>query len=116
MNIEYIKCGDYYIPNLRLPPQPEEPLTKYGRMRKNYLKEYRPATYNTLLLEGTLKSHCLDIQEQAQRRMDTLIPRMAKSAGVTEELKRTDQMKWVGLMNNIHAAAEEIVREEIIFY
>ena len=115
MNIEYIKCGDYYIPNLRLPQQPEEPLTKYGRMRKNYLKEYRPATYNTLLLEGTLKSHCLDIQEQAQRRMDTLIPRMAESAGVTEALKRTDQMKWVGLMNNIHAAAEEIVREEIIF-
>lgn len=115
MNIEYIKCGDYYIPNLRLPPQPEEPHTKYGRMRKNYLKEYRPATYNTLLLEGTLKSHCLDIQEQAQRMMDTLIPRMAKSTGVTEELKRTDQMKWVGLMNNIHAAAEEIVREEIVF-
>ena len=84
-------------------------------MRKNYLKEYRPATYTTMLPDGTLKAHCLEIQEQAQRRTDTLIPRMAKAAGVNEELKRTGQMKWVGLMNNIHAAAEEIVREEIIF-
>ena len=115
MNIEYIKCGDYFIPNLRLPPQPEEPLTKYGRMRLNYLKKYRPATYSLMLLDGTLKAHCLDIQQQAQQRMEHMVPRMAKAAGVNEELKRTDQMRWVGLMNNIHAAAEEIVRDEIIF-
>ena len=66
MELNYIKCGDYYIPDLRLPPQPEEPLTKYGRMRLNFLKEYRPATYNMMLLDGTLKAHCLEIQEQAQ--------------------------------------------------
>ena len=94
------------ISNVRVPPQPEAPLMKYGRMRLKFLKEYRPATYTMMLLDGTLKAHCLEIQEQAQQRMEVMVTRMAKAAGVTEELKRTDQMKWVGLMNNIHAAAE----------
>ena len=84
-------------------------------MRKNFLKEHRRGVYSGMLLKGTLKEHCLTIQEQADQRMDLLTEQMAKDQGVDEQMKRNDQMKWVGLMNNIRNSAEEIVLSELIY-
>ena len=113
--LTYIRCGDYDIPNLKLSEQPETSIGKYGRMRRRYLKEYRPALYNSLLLSEKLYPHLLETDEAANARMDILMPQLMKAAGVTEELKAADQMKWVGLANNCRAQAEEIVLSEIIF-
>ena len=115
MELTYIQNGDYLIPNLVANSEPEEPLTKYGLMRKNFLKEHRRGTYSGMMLEGELKEHCLMIQKQAEERMDHLTSEMAKSQGVNEALKASDQMKWVGMMNNIRASAEEIVLSELIY-
>lgn len=114
MELEYVKCGDYYIPALRVNEEPEEPLTKWGLMRRSFLKKYRPGIYSGMMLEGTLKEHCLTIQHQAEERMDILIEQMAQAQGVDERLKASDQMRWVRMMNTIRASAEEIVREELI--
>lgn len=113
--LTYTRCGDYYIPNLKLAEQPDKPIGKYGRMRQRYLKEYRPVLYSSLILTEKLYPHLLEIDEAANERMDILMPQLMKAAGVTEELKAADQMKWVGLANNCRAQAEEIVLSEIIF-
>ena len=131
--LTYIRCGDYDIPNLKLSEQPETSIGKYGRMRKSYLKEHRPILYNHLLMSEKLYSHLLEIDQTAQERMDamlphmmetertaqgrveTMLPHMMEVAGVTEELKACDPMRWVGLMNTLKAQAEEIVLSEIIF-
>lgn len=113
--LTYTRVGDYYIPNLKLTEQPDKPIGKYGRMRRQYLKEYRPALYSSLLLSEKLYPHLLEIDEAANRRMDILMPQLMKAAGVTEELKAADQMKWVGLANALKAQAEEIILEELIF-
>ena len=115
MELEYIKTGDYYIPTLMANKEPEEPLTKYGLMRKIFLKEHRSGIYTGMMLEGTLKEHCLTIQQQAEERMDVLIKQMARAQGVDEKLKALDQMRWVRMMNNIRNAAEEIVINEIVY-
>ena len=114
MNITYEKCGDYLIPNLI--PDPEGELRKFGLMRKSYLENHRRGIYSGLLLSGELKKHLLMIQEQAEERFDLLVEQMAKQEGVTGQLKAQDQMLWVRRMNNIRARAEEIVREEIIYF
>ena len=114
MELEYIKTGDYYIPTLMANKEPEEPLTKYGLMRKTFLKEHRSGIYTGMMLEGTLKEHCLTIQQQAEERMDVLIKQMARAQGVAEKLKALDQMRWVRMMNNIRACAEEIVIRDIV--
>lgn len=115
MELEYIKTGDYYIPTLMANKEPEEVLTKYGLMRKTFLKEHRRGIYTGMMLEGTLKEHCLSIQHQADERMDVLIEQMAQEQGVDEKLKVSDQMRWVRMMNNIRNAAEEIVINEIVY-
>ena len=115
MQIEYIQSGDFQIPNLIANKEPEGTLTKYGLMRRSFLKEHRRGVYSGMLLKGTLKEHCLTIQEQAEQRMDLLTDQMAKDQGVDEQMKRNDQMKWVGLMNNIRNSAEEIVLSELIY-
>ena len=115
MQIEYIQSGDFQIPNLTANKEPEGMLTKYGLMRKNFLKENRNGVYSGMLLKGTLKEHCLTVQDQAEQRMDLLTDQMARSQGVDEQMKRTDQMKWVGLMNNIRSSAEEMVLSELIY-
>ena len=113
--ITYTRKGDYNLPNL-LPPQ-EEPVPhgKYALLRKKFLKEHRRVTYTNLLTSGKLNSHLAEIQQTAQRRMEEIVTQMAKAEGVTEELKASDQMKWVGLMNNIQNAAEEMVLAELIY-
>ena len=115
MELTYEKNGDYLIPNLMADEEPEGVLTKYGLMRKNFLKEHRGGIYQCMILSGKLKAHCLMIQEQAEQRMDFLTAQMAEAEGVTEELKETDQMKWVGMMNNIRHSAEENVLAELIY-
>ena len=115
MELEYIKTGDYYIPTLMANKEPEKPLTKYGLMRKTFLKEHRRGIYTGMMLEGTLKEHCLTIQQQAEELMDVLIKQMSREQGVDEKLKALDQMKWARMMNIIRASAEEMVCNEIIY-
>lgn len=115
MELEYVKCGDYYIPAFRANEEPEEPLTKWGLMRRSFLKEHRRGIYSGMMFEGTLKEHCLSIQHQAEERMDVLIKQMSQEQGVDEKLKALDQMKWVRMMNIIRASAEEMVCNEIIY-
>lgn len=115
MKLTYEKNGDYLIPNLILGEEPEQALTKYGLMRRNFLKEHRGGVYQGMILTGELKAHCLEIQEQAEQRMELLTEQMAKAEGVTEELKAADQMKWVAKMNNIRHSAEETVLTELIY-
>lgn len=113
--LTYTRCGDYYIPDLKLSEQPEAPIGKYGRMRQRYLKEHRPGLYSSLILSEKLYPHLLEIDRAAQERMDTLLPRMMETAGVTEELKARDPMQWVGLMNTLKAQIEEVVLSELVF-
>ena len=113
-NLTYTQNGDYLIPDLSLSEQPEKPLGKYGRMRKAYLKEHRPLIYNQLLLTEKLYPHLIEIDETAQSRLEQLMPRLAESAGATEQLKASDPMRWVGLMNTCKAQAEEILMAELI--
>ena len=91
------------------------PISKYGRMRQRYLKEHRPGLYSSLILSEKLYPHLLEIDRAAQERMDAMLPRMMEAAGVTEELKARDPMRWVGLTNTLKAQAEEIVFQELIY-
>lgn len=113
-SLTYTMNGDYQIPDLKLTEQPEKPLGKYGRMRKAYLKEHRPILYNQLLMSEKLYPHLLEIDETAQSRLEQLMPQLAKDAGATEQLKASDPMRWVGLMNTCKAQAEEILMAELI--
>ena len=113
-NLTYSRNGDYLIPDLKLAEQPETPLGKYGRMRKAYLKEHRPILYNQLLMSEKLYPHLLEIDETAQSRLEQMMPQLAKDAGATEQLKASDPMRWVGLMNTCKAQAEEILMAELI--
>ena len=114
MKIQYIRVGDYYIPDLTLPEE-TRPIGKWGRMHREYLKEHKPIQYNCLLLSGKLWTYLADLNEEAQDRLERIIDQMKTAEGVTEELKAADPMAWVGAMNNIRASAEEIIREELIF-
>ena len=113
--LTYTRSGDYLIPKLNLTAQPQAPLGKYGRMRKNYLKEHRPVLWNSLLLSEKLYPHLREIDETANRRMEQMMPELMQSAGVTESLKASDPMKWVGLMNSLKAQAEETILAELIY-
>ncbi len=115
MELTYTQVGDYLLPNLVMDPQPEENVGVWGRRRKRYLKERRDGTYTAMVLKGTLTQHLIDTDEAAQEMMGTLLRQMAQTEGVTEELKRRDQMAWVQRMNSIRTRAEEIVRNEYIF-
>ncbi len=114
MNINYIRSGDYLIPDLKLPEE-TRPIGKWGRMHRDYLKEYHPVQFNNLVLSGNLWTYLADLNEQAQQRMETLITQMKSAAGITEELKAADPIVWTQQVNNISARAEEIVREELIY-
>ena len=102
-----------YLPDLELPEQKE--IGKYGLMRRTYLMNNRKGTYQAMLLKGTLNSHLAEIDETASRRLSEILPKMAKEAGATEELKATDQMAWVGMMNALKAQTEEMIISELIY-
>lgn len=111
---EYIRSGDYFIPNLTLPEE-TRPIGKWGRMHREYLREYQQIRYNSLFLSGKLWTYLADLNQQAQDRLERMIDQMKVSEGITEALKASDPMAWVQRMNNIRARAEEIIREELIF-
>lgn len=115
MEVTYTMQGDYLLPNLLPPQEKSMPLGKYARMRKRFLQEHRKITYTNLLTSGKLNNHLAEIQQTAQRRMEETVAQMAKSQGVTEELKASNQMKWVQMMNNLQNAAEETVLAELIY-
>ncbi len=113
-NITYTRYGDYYIPDIRLPEE-SRPIGKWGRLHRDYIKEHHPIRFNALCLSGELWTYLADLNEQAQNRLELVIKQMAASEGVAEDLKATDQMAWVGAMNNIRNRAEEVVYNEIIY-
>ena len=113
--ITYRKEGDYLIPNLAIKNQEKVVLSKYGRARLNYIKENKRGLYTELMMNGALSSYLRGIDERCNHIVNITVREMAKENNVNEELKRTDQLKWVGLMNNFKNAAEEIVFNEIIY-
>lgn len=112
--ITYIKTGDYYIPDWKLPEE-HRPIGRWGRMHRDYLKEYRPVVFNQLVLSSSLWTYLADINEQAQQRMDTLVKQMMASEGVTEELKGSNQMEWVRRISHIQSCSTEIIKSELIY-
>ena len=116
MNFKYIKNGDYYIPNIKLStPNTNYKIGKYGRLRERYLKENKPGFYNHLLMAGELPKHINLIDKEAKRQVNYLIKQISKKEKLNENLKNTDPLTWVGIMNNIKNQAEEIVINELIF-
>ena len=111
----YHQEGNYLIPNLTPPDEPEYQIGKYGRMRRSYLKEYRPVLYANYLTSETLHQHLAEIDQACNERMAIIVSDMARQEDVTEALKAADQMEWVRRMNNILSRAEEIVLTELIY-
>ena len=112
--LNYIRCGDYYIPDICLPKE-TRPIGRWGRMHRDYIKEHNPIRFNDLCLSGELWTYLADLNEQAQSRLELIIEQMKASEGVKEGMKATDQMAWVGAMNSIRHRAEEIVLREMIY-
>ena len=111
MEMQYIRVGDYSIPDLEL-PQESRPIGRWGRVRREYLREHKPIQYNCLLLSGKLWTYLADLNEQTQDRLERIIEQMKIAEGIT---KASDPMAWGGAMDNIRARAEEIIRGELIF-
>lgn len=113
--IEYSRHGEYLRPNLTVPEETVEVRGKYALLRKKYLQENCYGIFITLLTQGKLNRHLMEIQESARRRLEQITEEMAQRENVTEELKAEDQMKWVGMMNSIRQAAEETVMRELVY-
>ena len=111
----YRREGDYLIPNISVPDTKEYNIGKYGSLHKKFIKENYPGYYTTLLMLGKLFDYLEKIDLRAQNELDRLIPILAKKQGVTETLKADNQLKWVGLMNNIKAQVEEKIYAEIVY-
>ena len=107
--------GDYYIPSLVQDEEENQPIGMWGRKHLRYIKEHRKALYTTLLLSGKLNSHLAEINQRASEMFDLLIKQLVEKEGITQQLKTTDQMAWMGAMNNIRNRAEEIVNTEVIY-
>ena len=112
-NLTYTRNGDYLIPDLKL--EETKPLGRYGRMRRDYLKEHRPVLFNAMMVNGKLYPHLNEIEQTMNRRLEQMMPELMETAGVTEELKARDPMTWVGLMNTCKAQVEEILLTELIY-
>ena len=114
--IEYIKQGDYYLPNLILAPEETNyKIGKYGRLKLNYLKNNKKAEYSILLIESKLNRYLHEIDIVSEDMLKSIISQLMKQENVTEELKSTNQMEWVQAMNNIKNRAEEIILKELIY-
>ena len=107
--------GDYYIPCLVLDEEENQPIGMWGRRYLRYIKEHRRALYTTLLISGKLNSHLVEIDKRAADMLEQMMKQLAEKEGITEQLKAQDQMAWVGAMNNIRNAAEEVILTEIIY-
>lgn len=115
MELRYKQIGEQFYPELELPEQTDYEIGKYGNLHLAFLKNHRRGTYTTLLTEGRLNEYLHSIDEQAVAFMETEVKKLAARNGITEELKATDQMRWVQEMNNIRACAEEFVLREVIY-
>ena len=113
--IEYRLVGNYYVPNLILKKEEKIILNKYGRARLKFLKENRKAEYTIMFINGTLNKHLKEIQETALQRVEVIIAQLKEKNHLIEEMKNTDQLYWVGMMNNFRNTAEEIVLNELIY-
>ena len=113
--IEYERRGEQYYPLLDLGEQTSYEIGKYGKLHLAFMKQHRRGTYTTLLTEGRLNEHLHTIDEQAREQMESYITQAAEQMGVTEELKASDPIRWVRLMNNIKSLAEEIVLKEVVY-
>lgn len=102
-----------YLPDWELPKQRE--LGRYGRMRAKFLKENHKVLYQAMLIKGTLNEHCAEVEDTAYERLDRMVKAMAKADGLTEEMKNTNPLRWVGMMNNYKSCAEEVIFSELIF-
>ena len=111
----YANVNGYRLPDLAVPEPESRPVGKWGRLHETFLKEHRSITYTTLLTSLELDSYLADIQEQAAEMLERLIVQMAKSEGITEQLKAENQLEWVRRMNSIRNRAEEIVLAELIY-
>ena len=113
MELTYRTEGDYRLPNLDVPEAPK--VGKYGMLRRSYLRKNKSGIYTGMMLSGKLDSHLAEIDRQATELVDSLTERMAAEQGVNESLKASDPMKWVGLMNNIQASAENVALTELVY-
>ena len=114
MELTYTQNGDYLIPNLTA-EEPMEMLGKYGRMRQHYLEQHKPILFQTMLLNGELTAHLREIDQAANEQLDSLMRALATEAGATEQMKATNQLAWVGLMNNLKSQAEELILTELVY-
>ena len=112
--ITYSRQGDYLIPDLTLPTEPELPLGRYALMHRDYLEKHKRVTYLNLLTSGRLNGHLHEVDQTALQRLELLTKQLSAEQGVTEELKEKAPMQWVGLMNNIRSQAEEVILTELI--
>ena len=116
MEITYTKVGDYYLPDLTLPPEEEtRPIGVWGKRRKQYLMNHQKALFTIYSMNNTLHTHLADINEQAEEMFFRLVEDMSKTEGVTEQLKAEEQMIWVQMMNNVRNRAMEFVNNELIY-
>ncbi len=115
MDITYTKHGDYYYPDLTLPPQPTGDIGRFGRMRKKFLKEHQPDTFALMLMKNTLMQHLIDIDREANEQIDLITSQLARAEGVNEDLKARDQLGWIQAVNSCRARAEEqVIRETVL--
>lgn len=114
MELNFIKRGDYYIPDIKL-KNPNLRLGKWGRMRREYLRLAHPITFSNMVLTETLYEHCAEVEATAKKRMDIILPRLMEYYGVTEQLKAENQIEWVRQMNACVAQAEETIKDELIY-
>lgn len=113
--IEYTKVGDYYMPNLVLEKEEKIILNKYGKLRLKFLKENKKAEYTIMFMNGTLNKHLKEVQETADNKINLIIEKLKQQNNLTEEMKNTDQLYWVSMMNNFKDTAEEIILKELIY-
>lgn len=113
--ISYTLQGDYYLPDLELPAEEQQPIGVWGQRHLRYIKQHRKAFYTNLLTSGKLSSYLADIDRQAEEMFSLLVKKLAEKEYLTEQLKADNQMEWVGRMNNIRSRAIEIVNTELIY-
>ena len=113
--IDYTLVGDYYLPNLKLEKEEKITLNKYGLLRLDYLKKHKKVELSIMFMNMTLNKHLKEVQETAQARINELVEQLKAKSNLTEEMKNTDQLYWVGMMNNFKNQAEEIVLKELIY-
>lgn len=113
--ISYTLQGDYYLPDLALTDEEEQPIGLWGQRHLQYIKQHRKVLYTNLLTSGKLNGYLAGIDKQAEDMLSRLVKQMAEREGVTEKLKADNQMEWVGRMNNIRSRAMEVVKSDLIY-